>query len=478
MKIMLTLVIVLSPMLVSAQKKNPPPPFTVLTHVNVIDATGSPVQSDMTVVIRGNKIIALDRKGKVQIPKDAIIINARGKYLIPGLWDMHFHAFQSLFKSDYRFKLCIANGVTGIREMWTHMDEIPQVNLWRKQFYESTGTIPRFGAVGTMIDGVPSVHEGSDTASTAEGARFLVQRIKASGSDFIKPYNNLSREVYFAIADESKKQNIPFAGHVPDIMTLKEAAEAGQRSIEHLTGLRQDFYFDCPPQFLIDTLPDAIAAGSPWVPLIKQGIDLCDEEKAFNIFKDLAQKGVWQCPTLVILRATHPFDENLLFNDARLKYISLAERQRWETRTGARFKNRTVEQRVKEKKFFQKAMSVIPQLKKAGIQFLAGTDIPNHYLYSGFSLHDELALLVEAGLTSMEALQTATINPAKFLGTTDSLGTIEKGKIADLVLLDANPLTDIRNTQLINAVFVNGKYLSKEVLQQMLHEVEIAANKK
>ena len=123
-------------------------------------------------------------------------------------------------------------------------------------------------------------------------------------------------------------------------------------------------------------------------------------------------------------------------------------------------------------------MAVISQMKKAGIQFLAGVDVPNHYLYPGFSLHEELALLVEAGLTPMEALQAATINPAKFLGITDSLGTIEKGKIADLVLLDANPLTDIHNTQMINAVFVNGKYLPKEILKQMLQEVEIAANKK
>ena len=107
---------------------------------------------------------------------------------------MHFHAFQSLFKSDYRFTLCIANGVTGIREMWTHMNEMQQVNLWRKQFYQQPGTIPRFGSVGTMVDGVPTVHEGSDTATTAESARLLVRKIKASGSDFVKVYNNLPRQ--------------------------------------------------------------------------------------------------------------------------------------------------------------------------------------------------------------------------------------------------------------------------------------------
>jgi imidazolonepropionase-like amidohydrolase len=214
------------------------------------------------------------------------------------------------------------------------------------------------------------------------------------------------------------------------------------------------------------------------VPLMQQAVQLCDEKERYDIFHLLAEKHVWQCPTLVVLRATHPFDENLLFNDPRMKYISIAERKRWETRTAAPLKARTKEQRDKENVFMANAMTAILQMKKAGIQFLAGVDIPNHYLYPGFSLHDELALMVEAGLTPMEALQSATINPAKFLGTTDSLGTIKKGKIADMVLLDANPLIDIRNTQLIESVFVNGKYFSKKILQIMLHQVETAANKK
>jgi hypothetical protein len=477
-KIAIVFLIALSPILAFSQDINVAHKIIAITHVNVIDATGSPVQPDMTVIISGNKIVALAKTGKISIPQEAEIINSKGKFLIPGLWDMHFHAFQSLFKSDYRFTLCIANGVTGIREMWTHMNEMPQVSLWRKQFYQQPGTIPRFGAVGTMVDGVPPVHEDSDTATTAESARLLVRKIKASGSDFVKIYNNLPRTAYFALADECKKQNIPFVGHLPDFILLREAADAGQQTIEHLTGFYQTFYHSCPPVEVIKALPAEIEAGSPFVPLMQQALLLCDEKERADIFRHLAEKHVWQCPTLVVLRATRPFDENLLFKDPRMKYISTAERTRWETRTGASLKARTKEQRDKEKIFMVNAMAMISQMKKAGIQFLAGVDIPNHYLYPGFSLHDELALLVEAGLTPMEALQTATINPARFLGTVDSLGTIEKGKIADMVLLNANPLSDIRNTQLIESVFVNGKYLSKKALQAMLHQVETAANKK
>lgn len=477
MKIIQAFLIALSPMLVFAQKENVASPFTILTHVNVIDATGSPIQSNMTVVINGNRIIALGKTGKVSIPENSVTINAKGKYLIPGLWDMHVHVLFAFGNSDYRFTMCIANGVTGIREMWTKMDQMSQINLWRKRFYEQPGTIPRIGSVGTMIDGVPPIWNDSDTASTADEARLLVQKIKAAGVDFVKVYSNLSREAYFAIADECKKQNIPFAGHLPYMILLKEAAEAGQRSIEHLTGNNITIYNGCDTleQKIKKELPDSIATGSPFVSLMEQGSELCDEKKAFVLFQLLAKNDIWQCPTLVIFRR---YEENLLVDTSRLKYIPILERQRWETKTAVLIKNSTPEERDQDRKFLQRAMAIVLQMKKAGVQFLAGTDVSNHYLYPGFSLHDELALLVEAGLTPMEALQTATINPAKFLGTTDSLGTIEKGKIADMILLDENPLTDIHNTQRINAVFVNGTYLPKEMLQQMLHEVEIAANKK
>lgn len=464
-------------MLVLAQKKKTDSPYTVLTHVNVIDLTGSPVQSDMTVVINGNRIITLSKTSQAKFPGNAFVINASGKYLIPGLWDMHVHIFNNISQTppdENDFSLYIANGVTGIREMWTKIDEMPQINLWRKQFFEQPGTIPRFGAVGTLVDGSSSKLRNSDTVSTEAEARLMVQRIKAAGIDFVKVYDRLSRETYFAIADEARKQHIPFEGHVPYHILLKEAVDAGQYSIEHLTGSRivfNDFDEDCST-FVDETikeLPDSIAAGSPSVPFMKQALELCDENKALVLFQYLAEKCIWECPTLVLYKR-FATDSVELFNDPRLKYISLPDRQIWKNNTGAHLKDVSP-------KILERALTQIAIMKKAGVQFLAGTDVDNDYLYPGFSLHDELALFVDAGFTPMEALQTATINPARFLGTTDSLGTIEKGKIADMVLLDANPLTDIRNTKLINSVFVNGKFLPKEALHKMLMQVEKEANK-
>jgi hypothetical protein len=475
MKIIIKFLLILPPIVALAQEHNVPFSFTVLQHVNIIDATGSPVQSDMTVIIKGNLIISIGKTSKTKIPQNAFVIDASGRYLIPGLWDMHVHVFNNVSKTppdESDFSLYVANGVTGIREMWTQMDEIPQVNLWRKQFYGQPGTMPRIGAVGTVVDGSPSQWANSETVNTEAEARLMVQRIKAAGIDFVKVYNRLSRKAYFAIADEAKKQHIAFEGHVPNLILLNEAADAGQYSIEHLTGSRIIFDEGCDT-FTAEVnkeLPDSIAVGSPAVPIMEQALELCDDKKALALFQHVAAKGVWECPTIVLYKR-FATDSSILFNDPRLKYISSSERELWKKQTGSQLKDVSP-------KILDRVLEQLVLMKNAGIKFLAGTDVDNDYLYPGFSLHDELGLFVDAGLTPLEALQTATINPAKFLGTTDSLGTIEKGKIADMVLLDANPLTYIHNTQLINAVFLDGKYLSKETLQAMLRNVAALINKK
>ena len=479
MKIILKILFILSPLFSLAQEKNEASHITAVTHVNVIDATGSPVRSDMTIIIEGNRITALDKASKVRIPKNSFIINGSGKYLIPGLWDMHFHVFNNVSKTppdENDFSLLIANGVVGIREMWTKMEGMSQVDLWRKQFHQQPGTIPRIGSVGTMIDGSPSQWLNSDTASSTDRARIMVKQMKDAGIDFVKTYNRLPREVYFAIADEARKQKIPIEGHIPNRILLKEAADAGQRSVEHLTGSRINFEDDCSVfiKELKTELPDSIAANSPFVPVMKQVLDLCDEKKALEIFQYLAQKGVWECPTMVIYKRSS-IDSAKFFNDFRLKYISSRDRLAWEA--SPEMKRYTQQRKDGSRAFFQRVLAQVKLMKKAGLRFLAGTDYDNPFLYPGFSLHDELALFVEAGFTPMEALQTATINPAKFLGTTDSLGTIGKGKIADMILLNADPLTDIHNTKQIQAVFVNGKYLSKQTLDAMLVKVEKSVNK-
>jgi imidazolonepropionase-like amidohydrolase len=447
---------------------------TAIVHVNVIAMTSPSLQSNMTVLITGNKIIDIGKTGEIKIPAHASVIDASGKYLIPGLWDMHVHVFAKRRQEEYDFPLFIANGVTGIREMWTKTEQMEQVKLWRNQFYERPGTIPRFVAVGTMIDGSPSTWPGSDTANTEADARLEVQRIKAAGVDFVKVYNRLSREAYFAIADEAKKQDIPFAGHVPFSILLREASDAGQRSIEHLTGHTMT---DCATIAIEakKTLPEVIATGSPDRPYIEQALELCDQKKSFALYQYLAKNGTWQVPTL-ILKKTITLDTTTLYGDKRLTYIPggmvTFRGDYW------RQYRKTAGEWDTLRMTLQRSLDVVGAMHRAGVNFMAGTDVGNPYIYPGFSLLDELEMFVEAGFTPFEALKTATINPAIFLGMTDSSGTIEKGKNADLVLLNANPLRNINNTKGVNAVIVNGRYLSRDVLNKMLADTEELAKNK
>lgn len=451
-------------------------------HVTVIDMTGAPPQPDMTVVIVGNRIAALGKPGKIRVPKNAQVIDATGKFLIPGLWDMHAHVFHyrlPLPPDEYDFPLFIANGVTSVREMWTRVDKMGQIRLWRKQFYERPGTIPRFAAVGTLVDGPPATWANSDTVSTADEARLMVDKVKAGGVDFFKVYSNLPREAYFAIADEAKKRHFPFTGHVPDTVTLMEASDAGQRSIEHLTGF-SNVYKDCPSGKALakKVLPELIATGSPFRRIVEQALELCDEEKALALYQHLAKNEMWQVPTLV-LRKIDATDSDTLYGDGRLKYMPGGKDHfiDWDRFHGERRK-RTATEWDEARGRLQRALEIVGTMHRAGVRFMAGTDVSNPYVYPGFSLHDELALFVEARLTPMEALQTATRNPAVFLGMLDSLGTIEKGKFADLVLLEANPLEDISNSRRIDAVVVNGRYLSKDTLRKVLTDAEANATKR
>jgi hypothetical protein len=227
-----------------------------------------------------------------------------------------------------------------------------------------------------------------------------------------------------------------------------------------------------------EDLPKAIAAGLPERRMLEQVLELCDEKKAFALFRHLAENGTWQVPTLV-LRKIDATDSDTLYGDDRLKYMPGGKDHfsDWDEFHSRRQK-RTAKEWNDERDRLKRALEIVGAMHRAGVKFMAGTDFSNPYLYPGFSLHDELALFVEAGFTPMEALQTATRNPAEFLGLSDSLGTVEKGKFADLVLLEADPLENISNTQRINAVFVNGRYLSKETLRKMLADAETNAKRK
>jgi len=446
----------------------------VFTHVTVIDAAGAAAKPDMTVVLTGGRINEIGKSDKVRPPKDAQIVNATGKFLIPGLWDMHIHWSQK----DY-LPLFIANGMTGARMMWG----FPMHHEWRKEIADGALLGPRLNIASSIVDGPKPVWRGSVAVSNEAEGRHAVIKAKQDGADFIKVYSLLPRAAYFAIADEAKKQDIPFAGHVPEAVKAAEASDAGQKSIEHLTGVllacsRDEEAIRAEMLKALAGADESSATRFRRLTVNVRAAQTYDQKKAAALFARFKKNGTWQVPTLTVLRSVTHLDDPNFTNDPRLKYMPPGLRDYWNPKSDPRFKMFTANDWAESRKVYAKYLEVTGAMRQAGVEFIAGTDTPNPYCFPGFSLHDELALMVKAGFTPMEALQAATRNPAKYLGLLDSLGTVEKGKIADLVLLDANPLVEISNTQKINAVVVGGRLIAKSELEAMLAKVEAAANQR
>lgn len=463
MKKATALFLLLLPALLLVQAKhNLQPASLVLAHVTLIDVASGSLKPDLTVVITGDRITELGEASKVAVPPGVKQVNAAGKFLIPGLWDMHVH----WYIKDY-FSLFTANGVTGIRQMFGN----PDLLRWRQDIAKGTFQGPRMIVASPIIDGPKPVWPNSIAVSNEAEGRKAVSKVKQQGADFVKVYSLLPRDAYFGIADEAKRQSIPFVGHVPFAVSPAEASDAGQKSIEHLTGI----VIACSDKEA-ELRKEVVQANSPGVRARAEAIALesYNNKKAAELFERFVKNGTWQCPTLTVLRSTASLGDQSFRSDPRLKYVSRQIKERWSQRIA----NRNEENFANAKKVLQKQLEIVGAMQRAGVQILAGTDTGNPFCFPGFSLHDELALLVKAGLTPMEALRSATLNPAKFLGLDKTLGTVEPGKVADLVLLDANPLEDIRHTQKINAVILNGRLFDRKALDKMLTEAEAATKQR
>ena len=364
------------------------------------------------------------------------------------------------------FTLFIANGVTGVRQMFGNSDLL----RWRDQIAQGSLLGPRMVVASPIIDGPEPVWPTSISVSNEEEGRKAVRRVKQWGADFVKVYTLLPRDAYLGIADEAKQQGISFVGHVPYSVTPRETSDAGQKSIEHLAGILMACSTkerELRDETAKTSSPDARARAKA------TALETYDEKKATELFARFVKNQTWQCPTLTVLRSAAFFDYEKFWQDGRLRYIPKQMQQRWNVRRD----HRGEDTKASTKKILQKEFEIVGAMKKAGVPILAGTDTGNPFCFPGFSLHEELALLVIAGLTPVEALRSATLNPAKFFGLDKTLGTIEVGKIADLVLLGANPLEDIRNTQRIKAVVSNGRLFDRKALDKLLDDAEGAAKR-
>ena len=462
------------------------------TDVTVIDVEEGVAEPGMTVVVSGDRISTVGETGTVQVPSDASVIDASGEYLIPGLWDMHAHTSSIPITRDIFFPLFIANGVTGIRNMEADCFESEQPDCikegfadpypsiyefksWREEMEAGTLIGPRVVAASAMLDG-PDPDEQSTPfrPATAEHARQHARILKKRGVDFAKIYNFIPREAYFAFADEANRLGLPFAGHVPEGVKASEASEAGQRSIEHAGFTNVAEECSAREDELRRRLRAELESDEPQlIPVWLDMVESYDAAKCAKVYETLVRNGTWVTPTLVAgerLPGEIEFDWR---DDPRLRYLPREERELWgdmEEDFDA------TENDPHAQTLAQFEREVTREMHRAGVPLLAGSDAGTTGAFAGFGLHDELEVLVAIGLTEAEALRTATLEPARYLEAVDTQGTIEVGKLADLVLLEANPLKDITNTRRIAAVITRGRLFDRAALDGLLADVEQAAS--
>jgi imidazolonepropionase-like amidohydrolase len=439
-----------------------------IVGVTVIDGTDAAPRTNHTVIVKSGRIIALGKD--VVAPRGARKLDGHGKFLIPGLWDMHAHIVDESFRA-----LFLVHGVTGVRHMFS-FSLWSSPRHWRKTSATGARLTPRLVLSDSMMDGLrPAMplllRANVFSVADALSARKQVQAFKKRQEDFVKVYPCLSRLAFLAILQEAAKFDLPVVGHVPHAINVGEAATLGMRCIEHLSGVA--LACSRKEQMLRSRLLREIETGAlsgmdgatAWRTQV-QAYDSYDRDKASTLFSLFAKKRTWHTPTLVQKRAWGLLGDTGFTGDPRLAMLPALVRNLWNVRrtgdgvllsgSGIHF---TFAELIEHRRQYRKDMECVEAMHKAGVRLLAGTDTPSPYSFPGSSLHDELELLVEAGLSPLAALQTATRNPAVFLKREKDLGTVEVGKLADLVLLDANPLKFIGNTRKIAAVILGGQVI-------------------
>jgi imidazolonepropionase-like amidohydrolase len=437
----------------------------VFEHVSVVPMDSNRVLPDQSVLIQGDRITSIGPVETIRLPPQALRVDGRGKFLMPGLADMHVH----LLGGDETAKmlsLFLAYGITTIRQMAGS----PGVLALRRKVSEGEVLGPTIFTVGELIDGSPPVFgSGSAVATTPDMAREVVDRQKQAGYDEVKVYDNLLAPEYEAVMAEAARVGIPVVGHLPKDVPLERALELHQATIEHLTGYltylqRRDSPFVFAHR---DTGP---SAGTPMSAGHASNADLempkwIDPDRIPAIAKLTAEAGTWSVPTLVQLANAKRKEE----------YPKAWKRpgMQFATRTMREWWNSDVESSdpAARARLLDVRLSIVRALHQAGAKLLVGTDSPHPFVLPGLSAHDELHNLILAGLTPYEALWSATRGPAQFLGQPQEFGVVAAGGRADLVLLEANPLTNIDNASRIVGVMVRGRWLSRARLRQDLERL-------
>ncbi len=392
----------------------------VIKNVNVIPMDSERILKKHTVVIKDGTISEINKHSKLWYPKNYTVIDGEGKFLMPGLSDMHAHQWK-----NHEFVLFLANGITTIRNMWGAESHL--INSGDPSRFDYV--IPRLYTASPIIDGNPPLFPNSKVLTDPNEVDSYIHSLSQYGYHYIKVYMGLTEDIYFAILDSAQKYNIPVVGHIPDSVGIEKVLVSGQKSIEHMFGYEQD----------------------P------------------NLYELTVKNGVWNCPTIVLFTRI----DKLIEHDELegMKYISDRSIDNWNSMIEKR--GDLNQEKLKHQKFIEERIIMLKTMDKMGANFLIGTDCGQPYIVPGFSMHEELQYFIDAGLTPYEVLRVATYNAAEYLEILDSNGTIKIGNETDMILLEENPLKDIKNLKLLEGVVLRGKWLSRDFLDQELKKIEL-----
>jgi hypothetical protein len=478
--------------LVTAHAKTELDDSYIISNATVIDVQTGDLNS-RDILVRDGKIAALALPGHLKSLGHNTTIDAKGQFVIPGLWDAHAHIALYPLDISNMAKLYIANGVTSIRDMGGPLDVLLEL---RRDSLEGEGdAIPNMKIAGPIIDGAPRINhetvykaDGSVEVNTPGEAVRLVDDLVAKGVDLIKPYEFLHPEVFKALIARAKYHHLPIAGHIPVGMSASDIAIfthsiTTQYDFQHLTGNVAKVFFEAVKDDI--ELPDRTAilaargtetADALMAKMYAVSItpDIIDPEKLDNVIALLAEKGAWVTPTVaassVVGLKALGLENDPYASKTMVDYHCKGFRQALQNDVIKKKQVEALRGLIEIRGNFSgdNMKGILQKMHAADIPFLAGGESE---VAAGFNIQVELAGLVNAGLTPLEALQTATINPAKFLNIFDETGTIEVGKSADLVLLQKNPLEKIENTRTISAVILRGQYMNSRHLEELMRDV-------
>lgn len=421
-------------------------PELALANISIVDVRSEAIRPGATVLIGGGRILEVSSAADA-VPEGIEVFDGAGSFVMPGLWDMHVHLSLA---TESALPVLLANGVTGVRDLGSDLGEI---DAWRSQIGAGVRAGPRIIRAGPMLNG-ESFNEFQLPTEGPEQSRGIVRALDQVGVDFIKVHRRVPRDDYFAIVEQARAVRLPVVGHIPMAVTPAEASDAGQL-IEHTETLFEGtFGGGLSPVELPDSIREFRSRGG-----------------AAALFSRFARNETPVTPVLGAWRYLVEHPDTSALAEPNIRYVARSLRR--SARASPLISSAQVP--VVER-LHAEYREIVRMMAEAGVVLLAGTDLASAWQIPGFSLHDELAALVDAGLSPAEALRAATSNPAEVLGREEEFGAVEAGRLADLLILGANPLEDVSATRSIEAVVSGGQLLGRAELDALLRRGEALAN--